>query len=179
MCVCVSVCNVTMTTSSEFSVTQFSDRVSASCDMKKIILQAKTTKSRVIIEEVRRESLSFIQGCLRMRRLWKLHVPEQHNRRRWDSLPTLLTLTEKETFISGAFHFHPILLLLPLSRKSSWSFRCCYVNGRTQWKRMKTKVKETSFVDGACAMNGLRTSNESHVETLIYLSLENTTKLYL
>lgn len=53
-----------------------------------------------------KESLSFIQGCLRMGRLY-VH-PNRNNRRWWDSLSNIVDIDRRRTFISGAFDFHPI-----------------------------------------------------------------------
>lgn len=48
-------------------------------------------------------------------------------------------------------------------------------NNGNGWRQ---RWRKTKFVNGACAFETLRTSNESHVETLIYLLMKNTTKLY-
>jgi hypothetical protein len=53
------------------------------------------------------------------------------------------------------------------------------VNEGVQWKRgRKTKAKKNKVRCWACAYEPVRTSNESHVETLIYLFAKNTTKLF-
>lgn len=75
---------------------------------------------------------------------------------------------------------HPSPFLLSL--ESSWSFRCCYVNGgrRTQWKRRdegKGKGKLSSWMEEHARCDRCALPMESHVETLIYLFVKNTTKL--